>query len=198
MSLVYFGADLHLGHKNIAKYRSKEFSTAEYHDEYILDMVSSFINKRSVIYLLGDVCFTVEAIQKLARLNTGKNIRIILGNHDTERTSISDWVNAGFDKIHGLVKYKEFWLSHAPVHDSELRGKSNIHGHNHSNIVPDSRYRCVSLEQTNYKLISLGEIRNEFAAATKLKQIANTAHINMTDSEKQKMLNGENYTYRVK
>lgn len=162
MSFVFLGADLHLGHRNIAKYRTM-FESAKHHDEYVLDMVSSYINKRSVIYLLGDICFTVEAIHKLAKLNTYKNIRIILGNHDTERTTINDWVSAGFDKIHGMLKYKEFWLSHAPLHDTELRGKVNIHGHNHDKIVPDVRYRCVSLEQTDYKLISIDKIRNELA-----------------------------------
>lgn len=111
---------------------------------------------------MGDIAFNTESIQELAKLNTYQNIRIILGNHDTERTSILDWVNAGFDKIHALVKYKEFWLSHAPMHDTELRGKYNIHGHNHFKAVPDDRYRCVSLEQTNYNLISLEEIREEF------------------------------------
>lgn len=162
MSLVFFGADLHIGHKNIPKYR-KNFETAEQHDEYMLDMINDKINKRTIIYLLGDICFTDDAIQKLARLNTYKNIRIVLGNHDVERgINITNWVNAGFHRIYALLSYKEFWLSHAPLHSTELRGKINIHGHNHFAVVPDARYRCVSMEQTNYNLITLDEIREEF------------------------------------
>ena len=61
------------------------------------------------------------------------------------------------------MKYKEFWLSHSPIHDSELRGKFNIYGHTHFKYVDDPRYRCVSMEQIDYKLISLDKIRNEFS-----------------------------------
>lgn len=43
MSLVYFGADLHLGHKNIVKYRHEKFNTAKEHDEYTLEMISKYI-----------------------------------------------------------------------------------------------------------------------------------------------------------
>lgn len=162
MAGVFFGADLHLGHRNIATHR-KDFKSQIEHEEYMLDMVSEYVSKRSIIYLLGDICFTVDAIHELAKLNTNGNMRIILGNHDTERTTITDWVNAGFDKIHGMMKYKEFWLSHPPIHDSELRGKFNIYGHTHYAYVDDPRYRCVSMEQVDYKLISLDELRNEFA-----------------------------------
>lgn len=157
---VYFAADLHLGHKNIHKYRP-EYETPELHDQAILDMLNDSVTKRGIYYLLGDVAFTQEAISSLSKVNAYGNIRIILGNHDIERgVKVEDWVNAGFKDIYSLKKYKEFWLSHAPLHPDELRGKINIHGHTHNKSMQDSRYVCVSLEQTNYKLLSLWEIRN--------------------------------------
>lgn len=159
---VWFGADLHLGHKNICRYRS-EFLSAEEHDERIMDMLNDAVNKRGTYYLLGDIAFTLETIEMLAKLNTHNNIKIILGNHDIEGSrKISDWVNAGFRDIYALLKYKEFWLSHAPIHPDELRGKYNIYGHTHYSKINDPRYRCVSMEQTDFKLISLEQIRGEF------------------------------------
>ena len=156
---VYFAADLHLGHKNIHKYRP-EYGTPELHDQAVLDMLNDSVTKRGVYYLLGDVAFTANAISELAKINAYNNIRIVLGNHDTERgVKVGDWVNHGFKDIYALKKYKEFWLSHAPLHPDELRGKINIHGHTHDKSMQDDRYVCVSLEQTNYKLISLHEIR---------------------------------------
>lgn len=163
MSLVWFCADTHIGHKNIPKFRPM-FDTMEEHDEYMLEMIHETVNyKRNILYILGDVAFTEDSLKKLSSVNTNKNIRIILGNHDTERgIGISDWVNAGFTDIHGMMKYKNFWLSHAPIHDSELRGKYNVYGHCHNAVIEDPRYRCVSMEQIDYKPISLETLQREF------------------------------------
>ena len=65
----------------------------------------------------------------------------------------------------GLYKYKEFWLSHAPIHPCELRGKRNIHGHVHQNHVMDehhkrdNRYINVCVENTDGAPVSLDKIR---------------------------------------
>jgi calcineurin-like phosphoesterase family protein len=66
-----------------------------------------------------------------------------------------------------MVKYKGIWLTHCPVHESELgyRVNKNIHGHIHEKLVtkdvyewgyridsiPDERYICVSCEHVDYK-----------------------------------------------
>ena len=55
-----------------------------------------------------------------------------------------------FDEVHSLVKYKGTWLSHAPIHQDELRGCVNIHGHTHYHVIDDERYINVCSEHTNY------------------------------------------------
>lgn len=161
---VYFGGDLHLGHKNICKFR-KGWDCRADHDNYMIDMVYSYAkSKRNTIYLLGDVCFDLTSVEKLARINTNGNIQIVLGNHDTERNlTARDWVDAGFHRLYSLKKYKEFWLSHAPIHGDELRGKKNIHAHTHEYRIDDDRYLCVSVDQTDFDLISLDDIRSIFS-----------------------------------
>lgn len=42
------------------------------------------------------------------------------------------------NKVYSLVKYKGFWLSHAPIHPEELRGCKNIHGHCHDAVISDT------------------------------------------------------------
>ena len=65
----------------------------------------------------------------------------------------------------GLEKYKGAWLSHAPIHPAELRGKINIHGHVHyANVLDetgklDNRYFNVSLENTGGCPIALNVIK---------------------------------------
>jgi calcineurin-like phosphoesterase family protein len=61
--------------------------------------------------------------------------------------------------VAGIIKYKGFWLSHAPIHPEELRGKPNIHGHVHTNTLNDSRYFNASLENIGYKPVSIEEVR---------------------------------------
>lgn len=156
---VYLAGDLHLGHRNICQYR-EVFEDLDAHDEAIYDMLSDSLGKKNPLWLLGDIAFTKEAIETLAKFNT-KRIKLVLGNHDVgERgIKISDWVQAGFTDIYGLVKYKEFWMSHAPIHTQALRGCHNIHGHLHDRKVIDDRYTCVSLEHSNYELFTLESIR---------------------------------------
>lgn len=146
MSRVLFCADLHLGHKNIVKYRH-QFATVEEHRNHIHDRWHSRVGKNDVVMVLGDACFSQEAVDDLATW-TGSKI-LIAGNHDTEHLHMLD-LSRAFYKIHGLLRYKKFWLSHAPIHPAELRGKPNIHGHVHSETLPDDRYLNVSMEGIDY------------------------------------------------
>lgn len=83
------------------------------------------------MYVLGDACFSYESLCLLGTL-PGKKI-LIRGNHD-------DYVTTGqllevFSSIEGTFRYKNFWLTHAPMHPVELRGKINLHGHVHYSTV---------------------------------------------------------------
>lgn len=63
---------------------------------------------------------------------------LICGNHDLDRqvNKMSDLVEV-YDDVYSLHKYKGYWLSHAPIHPDELRGKNNIHGHTHRHLMTD-------------------------------------------------------------
>lgn len=155
MSDIYFISDLHLGHKKILEFSpSRGGSTVDEHDTWIVSQWNSVIVKRDIVYVLGDVCFDIEKM-KLLSLMAGEK-RLILGNHDV--FPIEEYLKY-FTKVYGLTKYKGFWLSHAPIHPEELRGKPNIHGHVHNNIINDSRYISVCVEALNGKPISLTTLR---------------------------------------
>ena len=172
MSSVYFISDLHLGHKNVCKFRP--FDTVEEHDELIKDRILSTINKRSKLFILGDIAFTEHAGDWVVELTKYvPNTIIVLGNHDTDTKerigNIVKYANTGI-KMHGLATYKEAWLSHYSIHPNEMRKKSfNIHGHTHGRFNPmidlgdgdymeDKRYFNVSCENVDYKPIRYDEI----------------------------------------
>lgn len=171
---VWFCSDLHFGHKNIGKFREPCGINSEKHNrERIMEDWCSVLDKRGIVYVLGDACFTIETLEDFGKL-PGRKI-LIRGNHDRLDTR---YYLKYFESVEGLLKYKEFWLSHAPVHPHELRGRVNLHGHVHFNTVryeyddfdidpPGEDYRyfncCPEVLWPAYKrsLISIDEVRKE-------------------------------------
>ena len=161
MSNVWFCSDLHLGHKNIGKFRSPLVTSEEENNIRILNDWNKYVTKRDVVFVLGDFCFDKELYDKLEL--PGESKYLIRGNHDRFQTST---YLKFFNEVEGLFKYKGFWLSHAPIHPDELRGKPNLHGHVHYSSVPDERYFNCCPENLWPKygrcLVSLDEVRKHF------------------------------------
>ncbi|MBT7091390.1 MAG: hypothetical protein HN932_13045 [Candidatus Marinimicrobia bacterium] len=153
MSRVHFLADPHFGHRNILKYRTQFKSIAE-HDNYIVERWNNAIGKNDTVYLLGDAAFTMESLEIIRSLR-GQKI-LIRGNHDTLNAAYYLWV---FKDVLGSISYKNTWLSHIPIHPSEMRRKIlNIHGHTHHKIIDDPMYFSVCCEQIDYRPIAWSEI----------------------------------------
>lgn len=154
---TYIMGDLHFGHKNIAKFRPQFSSQAE-HEQYIMDSWCSVVKDRDKIWLLGDAAFDYEGLTKLGSLPGTKYL--VRGNHDM--CSIHEYLEV-FEEVYGIFKYKKrhrhsVWLSHAPIHSNELRGKLNIHGHVHDATIPDDRYINVCPEAIGYTPIRLNDL----------------------------------------
>lgn len=157
---TYFISDLHLGHTNMAIKRG--FATIEEHDNHIIKSWNSIVGKRDKVFVLGDITMEKKnSYYLLDQLNGFKSV--VLGNHD-EPQDIKEMLNY-VNHVAGIIKYKEFWLTHCPIHESELMGKVNIHGHNHDERIKfqsgviDWRYFNVSCEQLDYKPISVEDVR---------------------------------------
>lgn len=163
MSIPYFYSDLHGGHKNIMKYR-KQFRDEQDHWEYCEEEYKKLITKRDVVYCLGDMCFTEERLKEFSTW-PGRKI-LVCGNHDRDRIPMQSIVDA-YDEVYALYKYKQYWLSHAPIHPQELRGKYNLHGHVHYYTVEDWRYFNCCLENIDMKPISLMEVNDIFSQRKK-------------------------------
>lgn len=158
MSNVYFNSDLHLGHRRVIEFadnfraKSMGVETIEQHDEMIYDLWNDTVHKRDIIYILGDVGYDLEGIKKMPG-----HKRLLLGNHD-ERHAF-DYLEY-FDNIIGPVKYKRHWLSHFPIHESELYHRPVIHGHTHSTGVESAMYINVCVEFTKGRPVSYQDIKD--------------------------------------
>lgn len=162
MSGVYFASDLHLGHKNIIKFR--EFETVENHDKFVFEKIMEVSGKRSSLYLLGDTCFHKDSFHYIKKIKEAFNkVTMVIGNHDFERSdspSQRDYLDLDIP-LYGMLKYKEFWLTHAPIFIDELRGRHNIHGHTHHNSYDSIYHTNVSLENIGYSPLNLDILREE-------------------------------------
>lgn len=159
MSDVFFTSDLHLGHKLTA--RERGFSSVEDHDKTIIENINNIVGKRAKLFILGDVCLTKQSFELLKEMQGVKEL--ICGNHDNYSTPR---YAEHFVKIHGFRRYKNFWLSHCPVHPQEMyRVKGNIHGHIHKNTDSPELplpYFNVNVEFHNMKPVSLEMILDAF------------------------------------
>lgn len=166
MSVVWVSSDWHIGHRNIAKFRNQVTSTED-NTQILLDNTLECVRKRDTLWLLGDMCFTEDDVEVFRVLSKHvENLHLVLGNHDTDtaerRRALRTMLDEGiYTSVHSLVNYNGFWLSHAPLHDLELRGR-NIHGHNHNVIIPDDRYVNVCVDVTDMKPVKFQEIKGRF------------------------------------
>lgn len=170
MSRLLITSDLHLGHKNICKYRT-QFSSAEEHHNFIFENLATNVGKRDTLYILGDCAFDKYWLEKIKNIKC-QHKKLICGNHDSEHHTMKELCDA-FDSVEALMSKRNVWFSHCPLHPQELRGRVlNINGHLHNKIVekpvfeygncvgmaPDLRYFNACVEHTNYKPISFAEI----------------------------------------
>lgn len=159
MSNVWFLGDLHAGHKNVHRFRT-QFASEE---EHFLKMKENFhkvVGKRDKVFFMGDTAFTLERLKDISTWVCDSKV-LIAGNHDLDSLDMKTVVQY-YDEVYSFYRYKEFWLSHCPIHPDELRGKRNIHGHVHHQSLGDDRYFNASLENTAYFPVDLNYIRKTF------------------------------------
>lgn len=162
MTDIWVTSDTHFGHENIIKYCKRPFENADHMDEILVQNWNSLIKPNDKVYHLGDVYFGNKGRETLQRLNGKK--RLILGNHDNGKDQA---LLKHFEKIDMWRMFSEYELlfTHVPVHPSTIaegtnrrgqpRSLANIHGHIHDNRSPVGPYRCVCVEQTDYKPVHL-------------------------------------------
>ena len=164
MSIVRFIGCLHFGHPSIARRRG--FEEAFLHDEYLIDSWNKTVHKKDIVYILGDV--TMETSKHYYQLDRLKGRKIVvMGNHDLHQHTKE--LLTYVDSVAGMVDYKGFCLTHAPIHPCEMgRYRGNIHAHIHSNLLEEvvvhdmyadedskliptvHKYHCVDAHRVQY------------------------------------------------
>lgn len=167
MTRTWVVADPHFGHWGVCKFlredgsKLRPFQSPEEMDNVIVNRWCQLVHPEDRVYVLGDLAMNRKCIPTIGRC-TGRKV-LVKGNHDLFK--IKDYLPF-FDDIRACVTSPhQYILSHIPIHPASMgRWKLNIHGHLHSGFVrlengqPDPRYRCVSVEHTDYAPILLDTI----------------------------------------
>ncbi|AEV89666.1 putative serine/threonine protein phosphatase [Pseudomonas phage OBP] len=151
-----FWADGHVDHLAAAKRRG--FETLREFQEKFADGWCSKANKNSIVYCVGDMALFHEGLVFLKKL-PGKKI-LVMGNHDTERQNDTRDLLEVYDELAGFHKHKKspLYIGHCPSHPSQLRGRLMVHGHTHTDIIPDERYVNVCWDLLQDGPVSIEDI----------------------------------------
>lgn len=166
--MVYFIADLHLGHENIIRYCDRPFKTTDEMNRAIIKCWNNTVSRQDKVFVLGDFSLgTKEETIEWGRSLQGSKT-LILGNHDRRTETV--YKEAGFKEV---IRYPILWneyyiLSHAPKFVAANTPYANIFGHVHNSpeyTDYSERSFCVSAERINYAPVSFETITKKMKHA---------------------------------
>lgn len=180
MPRTWLYSDPHFYHNNIVKFtkhdgtKLRPWDDANQMTEDLIEWYNELVNDEDRVYILGDVAFTAQNMRNSVGRLKGRKV-LVKGNHDPDKHR--EMYYELFNDVRAVVQKKGFVLTHIPLHPQCLeRWGLNIHGHLHANKIthpvvdmdtnkgqwlPDERYRCVCVEQTNWRPILLDDVLKE-------------------------------------
>jgi calcineurin-like phosphoesterase family protein len=159
--MIYFTADLHIGHANIIRFCQRPFQSVDEMNGALIAGWNSVVRENDDVYVLGDLFYrnAAPAEETLRQLKGRK--RLILGNHDKRWTKTVDLARH-FAEVANLLIYKrdgvKYTLCHYPMLSWDGRGHGGymIHGHTHNS----------RLEHTDQFLLNAGVDINGYKPVT--------------------------------
>jgi calcineurin-like phosphoesterase family protein len=180
MAEIWFSSDLHLGHANIIKFCDRPFADTWEMNEALIANHNLLVKPQDHWYNLGDV--TMERGSKIGPLLSlikrfNGHGRLIGGNHDHYPVEVYLEV---FEKVMAMQMFDGIRFTHIPIHPRSMgTAVANVHGHTHNapayepvisirktdQKVIYQPYVNISCEMTNYRPITLGEVKEMIAKA---------------------------------
>lgn len=177
---TFLTADPHFLHRGSCRWTNSEGERIRPFDDEVkmtdtlIENWNEVVHPENRVYILGDISMSKKGAEyALPKLN-GRKV-LVAGNHDICKL---EFYAKYFDDVRACVEKRGFIMTHIPIHpDCLTRWGVNVHGHTHNNsvmiketyrkkslfglhytgtrIVPDKRYICVSVEQTDYYPIDM-------------------------------------------
>lgn len=158
MSRTFYIGDTHFGHANILRFEAgaRPFASLDEMHAEMAGRWNAAVGEGDLVVHLGDAAFSRAGLELFRQLNGRK--QLVMGNHD--RFHAQEYLDAGFEGLHGALKDRDILLTHVPVHPSELGGRFqfNVHGHLHSKPSPGPRYFNASCERLGLAPVEHGDM----------------------------------------
>lgn len=174
MGNIWVTSDTHFNHVNIAGDKwgphGRNFSSVDEMNELMIQRWNEVVRPGDKVYHLGDVVFGAKEWMDLHWPRLMGSKRLIVGNHDN-----IPWLSSGgwFKKVSMWRDFGEhnILMTHVPLNEFSLmrsqrqsdgtkiqRMRLNVHGHIHGKPSPKGPYKCVCVEQTDYRPVHLDEL----------------------------------------
>ena len=175
MATTYFSSDLHFNHDRAFIYENRGFKTVEEMNETIISRFNERVQENDTLFLLGDIMLGSDYEAGAALINrlNCKNIKIIRGNHDTNKrietyqTLCPNIEFLGWADVIRLNK-RNYYLSHYPtlVNNFDETQPFNLYGHTHQKTsfyqdMPMNYH--VGVDSHNCYPVSIEEIEQDIA-----------------------------------
>ena len=155
---VFFSSDLHWGHQRGFLYEPRGFPSIEEHDEAILNNINKLVRPQDTLFVLGDLMLNDnEKGMEYLRAIKCNNVRVILGNHDSQTRqelyqSLPNFSVLGY-AYPFVYKKKNFMLSHYPMLTQNMDDDKkpwqktwNLCGHSHTKNKFDPITHSIHVE----------------------------------------------------
>jgi calcineurin-like phosphoesterase family protein len=171
MNKIFFTSDTHFNHANIIKYCDRPFATADEMDKAMVINWNSKVDKKDIVYHLGDFCFYknrdwAKRLELLHSLNG--QIRIVMGDHgDEELFTVPDICT-----LDGKL-YSQGYLLNMKIDGQSITlchwcmrvwRKSHfnswlLYGHSHGTLEPIGKSWDVGVDRNGFFPLEFSEIR---------------------------------------
>ena len=178
--MIYYTADLHLGHENVIRHCGRPFTDAEEMDAALVRNWNNRIHRNDAVYIVGDLFFRnsrpVEGY--LEELKGHKHL--ILGNHDLswyKKADAAHWAEY-FESMQSMVTIRDgsalVTLCHYPMMtwNGSGHGGFMVFGHIHNNtsaafwplIRGSPLLLNAGVDINDYRPVPLSELQTNNAA----------------------------------
>ncbi len=143
--MIYFTADLHLGHKSIIQLSNRPFSTIEEMDATLIKNWNRKVKGNDTVYILGDLIYKSDNPEYYLKQLKGKKI-LLIGNHDKgwlSKINVENYFIKTALMLEENINGKIITLCHYPMlewRNSRKDGSKKgylIHGHTHNRQNPN-------------------------------------------------------------
>jgi calcineurin-like phosphoesterase family protein len=153
----FFTSDHHFSHNNIIKFCNRPFSSVTEMNDEMIDRYNSVVNKRDIVFIVGDFSFDTKPKNHFDKLNGQKFL--IKGNHDKKKTIDLPWAGV-FDIKEVVINKQPIVLHHYSMRswNKSFHGSWHLYGHSHGTLPPHGLSFDVGVDTNNFYPYSFDDV----------------------------------------